>query len=852
MTSLHSTTVAQGDMLTRAQMRPILHASMGAKAYRFARRAAEIWLEKYPGDIEISAIQAHAMIEDKRGDLALPLLKRLAIVDPLYVYTQKLLWHTTHDLTFSPTKDALGALYVLGEVKTVVDEIPEWAHLLWDARGNLDMGQIDDAHLLVEKALELHPHTPLAAIFSVKIAQQREDALLINRLLHEYHQRWPDTLFFSMQLADELMGAGDEEQAVALLHQAAAQDVTGQVASRIWRKQHPYAALWPRKMQVALNIPIPANVAGKLGWNQLPQGEQVIDKSTESFPVPRPAPPTSSAPPPESLLDIREELERIGKQLRKPNLASSDIRFPVYIVLTSQEGLENKYGAENLAVLDKAMKQVVKSTESWRNWGARLIYVDDAQSTDALGIPPAKDNAPWAIKNLLADLDQALRKRGEMIGAVLIVGGPEVVPFHHLPNPVDDADVDVPSDNPYSTPDENYFIPLWPVGRLPGGKSKSPAMLIKLLENIVSHRHELQSKRHKRSMIPEWLRKLFPFRQVQPSFGYTAEVWQRASHAVYRPIGKPQHLVISPPTDAQRVHKRNGKPVQLSYYNLHGLEDSPEWFGQRDPFADHDGPDYPVALRPKDIVNSGRAPQIVFSEACYGANVFDKGVEDAIALKFLASGTMAVAGSTVTAYGSVTTPLIAADLLGKAFWKLIKEGYPVGEAMLRAKVHLAREMHKQQGYLDGEDQKTLLSFVLYGDPLAQPHVHGATPKAIRREQVIEGPIHTVCDKVNPNIPTAKSLPPQILSEVKSLVQEHLPGMGGSQVLYSQEHVECEGHNCPLPEHAHKAAKNLPLQKRGRQVVTLSKSVKMGQRKHPKFARMTFDKEGNLVKLAISR
>ena len=54
-----------------------------------------------------------------------------------------------------------------------------------------------------------------------------------------------------------------------------------------------------------------------------------------------------------------------------------------------------------------------------------------------------------------------------MIGAVLIVGGHSILPFHMLPNPTDDDDDTVYSDNPYTTSDENYLAPEWPVGRLP-------------------------------------------------------------------------------------------------------------------------------------------------------------------------------------------------------------------------------------------------------------------------------------------------------------------------------------------------------------------------------------------------
>ncbi len=116
------------------------------------------------------------------------------------------------------------------------------------------------------------------------------------------------------------------------------------------------------------------------------------------------------------------------------------------------------------------------------------------------------------------------------------------------------------------------------------------------------------------------------------SFGYSAEIWRRASHSVYRPIGEPRKLSISPPTESGQLPKEASSPLELAYFNLHGLEDTADWYGQRDPLEHYDGPDYPVALSPKDIINSGRAPQVVFSEACFGANIFGKTTETALAL----------------------------------------------------------------------------------------------------------------------------------------------------------------------------------------------------------------------------
>jgi len=102
-------------------------------------------------------------------------------------------------------------------------------------------------------------------------------------------------------------------------------------------------------------------------------------------------------------------------------------------------------------------------------WGAMVFIPDDLNLMTSMGLKAADAGDPWQLKLALVDLDQALAKKGQMIGAVMIVGGPEVVPFHQLPNPTDDVDDEIPSDNPYGTLDSNYFVPEWAVGRFTWG-----------------------------------------------------------------------------------------------------------------------------------------------------------------------------------------------------------------------------------------------------------------------------------------------------------------------------------------------------------------------------------------------
>ena len=159
--------------------------------------------------------------------------------------------------------------------------------------------------------------------------------------------------------------------------------------------------------------------------------------------------------------------------------------------------------------------------------------------------------------------------------------------------------------------------------------------------------------------------------------------------------------------------------TRLAYFNLHGIPDSAFWYGHRDPTEPCPGWNFrsPSARRMCATVAVHRnwsSAKPVMAHISLG-----KSIEDALSLKFLSSGSQAVIGSTCISYGSISTPLSAADLLGRIFWGLLEEGFPAGEALRRAKLHLVREMHRRQGYLDPEDQKTIISFVLYGDPLAQ-------------------------------------------------------------------------------------------------------------------------------------
>jgi len=907
-------------LTSRSEFIALLGAAFQVGSYRFARQITLTWLAYYPGDLPVRLKHGQLLVNIGKLDQAVQHLTELCQADPEYLKAWELLAVALQRMSKSPAAsehafflaDCHSGIHALGGNASAAAPLPAWANGIRLSRQALVQGDLQLAEEHLNQVMVVDPMPPLLGVSHLEILKESPlPAQAIQNLADFYCQRFPTTVAPVLFLAESLMDGGEPEKAVSLLHKGATMDVTGRIAQRIWGTENPYENIWPERLEAPLDIPIPADVAALLGRNRLPQnaspstyiskheediiGESAIFMAAEDNHPPSPILPSvielgepkfplppglrssqisrSDKPVPESLLSIQAELEKVASKLNKKSIAHNDGRFPIYVIFTTRKGLEKQYGSQLFSTIDQQMRRVVQSIAARRDWGAILIYADDPECVSAYGLTPARSDDPWSLKLILADLDSSLAKKGAMIGTVLIIGGPEVVPFHNLPNPVDDVDVEVPSDNPYGTRDENYFVPEWPVGRLPGGFQQDAIPLIEALQRIAEHHAQLTKRRN---WLQRWwerirLRRLFSTNGKKASWGYTAAIWRRASLSVFRPIGEPHTMYVSPPVHADGGFIENNKNgsftnAKMGYFNLHGLQDSSSWYGQRDPSEPEELelPDYPIALRPKDI---GPAPQVVFSEACYGAHIAEKKVEEAISLKFLDSGSQTVVGSTCTSYGSITTPLIAADLLGHAFWKFLREGLPAGEALRRAKIHLAKEMHRRQSYLDGEDQKTLISFILIGDPLAQLTGTASRSKTILRSRRAPTPERTVCDRhgnchvecnvADQSLQDSPPIPSKTLVQVKTFVEQYLPGMTDAKMKFARAHANCsgEGHSCPTSANNPKTG---PQEFVEHNVVTLSKQVKKTNPQsgavhtHYHYARLTIDQKGKVVKMAVSR
>lgn len=909
--------------MSRELLLTLLNTALRTGELHYARRLCTAWLATYPGDLQVNLLYARAFFKDKTPSLqqhALPIIEELCKLDPEFLEAQELL-SEVRQLAGSSNhlvaKACANALSHGHSVKTGKSgRISSWAKYVYEARSALknvrsgDYQQIDKAEYFIHKALIENPDTPLAAVVHLRLIESKGSMpkLAVRSLAQIYHERWPDCLQFLLTLSNELMESGESNQAVDMLHQVVTKDVIGQVPKRMWGENHQYKSIWPSYLEASntgpnspQNIPIPAAVASGLGWNQIPAviSEFDVPNSLENnshsgrseyykvvAPSSKPVYESHSTSKESDVRTLSEpsqivqnELERMADELNRPHLAREDGRFPTYVVFTTRGGLASQYDSSSVQVIEEELKKLVNVIRGHKInqelWGSMLFYADDTAYTQPFELQPAAYNDPWQLKLILTDLDAALEKRGERIGALLIVGGPEIVPFHNLPNPVEDADVDVPSDNPYAAKDNNYFISDWPIGRVSGGSGTDSSKLISILKEI-TNRYDPNAKKS------SWYHRLIQFIQEfvkigfskkLSSFGYTAAVWRRASLSVFRSIGNPSDLLISPPihacesidvASAEKVTQSNNVQVssclllpetRLAYFNLHGVPDASEWYGQGDPTQPELGPEFPVAMRPQDIRNNGSAPRLVFTEACYGANISGKLVDEAISLKFLASGTHAVVGSTCISYGSLSIPLSSADLLGRVFWNLLQEGFAAGESLRRAKIHLTREMHRRQGFLDAEDQKTLISFVLFGDPLAQPFQAKVSPKITPHLSDDAVPVPTVCERsCDGEVGSSVSL--ETISHLKSIVAQYLPGMSDAKVSIFHEHQKCSNlcsrcgsdKQCCLSQ---STSKNQAPFKSQRRVVTLSKNSEQSQQTHRQYARLTLDERGKIVKMVVS-
>ncbi len=542
---------------------------------------------------------------------------------------------------------------------------------------------------------------------------------------------------------------------------------------------------------------------------------------------------------------------RATRAAGSPRVAARD-----QLVLVSCRGaILARYGQDGLDRLQRRLRAVARELEPMGTT-AHLIFVDDAESLAPFQTEPARSKHPVDVKRVVDDVSRWIRRHDAPDEAtrvgVLLVGGEDVVPSFHLPNPAVDDDRTIPTDNPYGVADDDTLLtPSLPVGRLPDGSSGSITLLLRQVDSLVEARRLPRVEVPGRGILSASLHVLHALIQggsTAATFACVASDAAGISSDVVNVLSPAAMVRASPPTDVNEFDTRWLRGRRFLFFGLNGVPGSEAWFGHPS-FDDGTGTwQLPVTLTPDRLAGVDLAAPVVFSAVGYGADVRGRTTATSLALRFLGEGAAAFVGSTTSCYGADRRPLAGADLLGHLFWRQVRDGHPIGVALQRARRDFVAANLAQPGHLDGEDQKTLLQFVLYGDPLMPVcrERAGAAPD--------EEPIHLsagalLCDRTGDAATGERPDPRQVRRALEYLADQYPEVADGAFRVLRRS--RCSG-ACEHPTHL--AA--LPAPASPAPVITavsarIDCSVPSGGRV-ARVARVSVADDGSILKALVSR
>ncbi|MDH7488821.1 MAG: tetratricopeptide repeat protein [Anaerolineae bacterium] len=654
--------------------------------------------------------------------------------------------------------------------------------------------------------------------------------------LEQIAAAWPNFVKAALIRSDILIRQGQTEAGMAALHAAQALDPSGTVAERTFGSAEQYRLLWADPSGAAAAEPVGSARHGA--------------KSRDESPAPELA-EAAALPESPTLRDIQVEMARLADHLmgaEEPQPAERPSAVSALTIVTCRGPLEGKFGADFIARLGEAVHRLIQAIGPADNRAIHFVALDDPEQMAGLGGVAAQNPADAAhVKAAVDSLADGLLTQGQDMRHVLILGGDDIVPFCRVPNPTEDQDEDIYTDAPYAARNGSTLLPTRSVGRIPDCDDADA--FLRLIEHA-ANAHEETARNSAAKGLKALARIWKRGEDAAPpdgSFGYTASVWKEASRAVFEVIGQARHLRMSPPISRQEFSVLAQSRPRLAYFNLHGVEGEPAWYGQRDPDFAADYPLFPVALMPDDIASTWAAGATVLTEACYGADVLGRTHKDSIALRLLYEGARAVVGSTRLAYGSLTPPLAGADLLGRLFWLAVTSGMPIGQALQWAKLSFANDLLNRQGYLDSEDQKTLLTFNLFGDPTLT--VEGQRPvwDKLPQSAMVCKSLAVCCQHGARQVAT--DVPDDLLQQVQSQISHRLPWLTPKQVRVTHQ-VLCNGQctgSCHSGAATHSAATIA-----NRYVFTVSGESEGNGLRGPFVAKITVDHKGTILKMAVSK
>ena len=333
---------------------------------------------------------------------------------------------------------------------------------------------------------------------------------------------------------------------------------------------------------------------------------------------------------------------------------------------------------------------------------AALIAADKKRGIETKVVAISAKKKAADAKQAIDDIDK------QSPDYIALVGGPDVIPYQDLKNPLHSpggdkdeivwSDLPYACDAPYSTNIHDFTAPSRVMGRIPDLPGvKEPSFLLALLD-----------------VAAKWTSRAPA--DYASCFGLSTADWQESTKLSLKALfGDKASLNLSPDSGPDFDEKLLA--ARAHFINCHGAPNDAQFYGQK-------GGTFPISHRSASMKARRFDGTVVAAECCYGSQVFKPKNDDSwsIAARYLGGGAYAYFGSTTIAYGPATSNGLS-DNLCQNFLKKAISGSSTGRAVLEAR----QEYIRATSFLAPQDLKTIAQFNLLGDP----SVHPVKPPAAR-------------------------------------------------------------------------------------------------------------------------
>ncbi|HET9826238.1 MAG TPA: C25 family cysteine peptidase [Chitinophagaceae bacterium] len=369
------------------------------------------------------------------------------------------------------------------------------------------------------------------------------------------------------------------------------------------------------------------------------------------------------------------------------------------LIISNRTALQNKYGKPGAKKIQEAVKKLIAADKK-RHLKSLLVFADDMNAMKKVkGKVVTDPTDPAQYKNAIDDLFRYYTP-----DYIMLLGAQDVVPHCKFRIPIpDDDDTFVSSDVPYacealfSRKAGDFIAPGRVLGRLPDITGASdPSYLLKLIDNSI-----------------RW--KPLKLSAYKNYFSLSVKWWKKSTEISVKNIFQDNSkLQLAPATLGPYTKAQLG--AMMHFFNCHGGLRTAEFYGQ----ATENSTSFPVCLETKMLADKISYGTVVAAECCYGGLLYNPNrptkIDPPIINAYLQNGAIGFVGSTTAAYGPADSQG-GADYITQYFLIALQKGASCGRAFLEAQ---QRFVEKGDVKMDPTDLKTIIQFLLLGDPSITP------------------------------------------------------------------------------------------------------------------------------------